>query len=91
MGDLVELTGLKDGEPVSCVAVFGEHADFESVPVDRRVMVIGAETLSRVIDPHDRDSMIYADGAGATILEGKEDETLLVTEKQIFTRNTFNI
>ena len=42
MGDLVELTGLKDGEPTSCVAVFGDHTDFESVPVDRRVMVIGA-------------------------------------------------
>lgn len=37
----------------------------------RRVMVIGAETLSRVSDPHDRDSMIYADGAGAVILEGR--------------------
>jgi 3-oxoacyl-[acyl-carrier-protein] synthase-3 len=35
----------------------------------KRVMVIGAETLSRMSDPHDRDSMIYADGAGATILE----------------------
>ncbi len=34
-----------------------------------RALVIGAETLSRVSDPHDRDSMIYADGAGATILE----------------------
>lgn len=34
-----------------------------------RVMVIGAETLSRICDPHDRDSMIYADGAGAVILE----------------------
>lgn len=37
-----------------------------------RVMVVGAETLSRVSDPHDRDSLIYADGAGATILEGRE-------------------
>lgn len=35
-----------------------------------RYLVIGAETLSRVSDPHDRDSMIYADGAGAVILEG---------------------
>jgi len=35
----------------------------------RRCLVIGAETLSRVIDPHDRDSMIYSDGAGATIVE----------------------
>lgn len=35
----------------------------------KRIMIIGAETLSRVSDPHDRDSLIYADGAGATILE----------------------
>jgi 3-oxoacyl-[acyl-carrier-protein] synthase III len=33
-----------------------------------KVMIIGSETLSRITDPHDRDSMIYADGAGATIL-----------------------
>ena len=38
----------------------------------RRAMVIGAETLSRISDPHDRDSLIYADGAGATILESRE-------------------
>ena len=37
-----------------------------------KVLVIGAETLSRISDPHDRDSMIYADGAGATILQGYE-------------------
>jgi 3-oxoacyl-[acyl-carrier-protein] synthase-3 len=36
----------------------------------KRALVIGAETLSRVSDPHDRDSMIYADGAGACLLEG---------------------
>ena len=35
----------------------------------KRCLVIGSETLSRIIDPHDRDSMIYADGAGACILE----------------------
>jgi 3-oxoacyl-[acyl-carrier-protein] synthase III len=39
----------------------------------KRVMVIGSETLSRVSDPHDRDSMIFADGAGATILEGRSN------------------
>src|SRR5437763_5851092 len=38
----------------------------------KRAMVIGAETLSRISDPHDRDSLIYADGAGATILEARE-------------------
>jgi 3-oxoacyl-[acyl-carrier-protein] synthase-3 len=37
-------------------------------------MVIGAETLSRVADPHDRDGMIYADGAGAVILEARETD-----------------
>jgi 3-oxoacyl-[acyl-carrier-protein] synthase-3 len=40
----------------------------------KRILVIGAETLSRIVDPHDRDSMIYADGAGATILEAKEED-----------------
>ncbi len=39
-----------------------------------RVMVIGAETLSRISDPHDRDSMIYSDGAGATIFEARETD-----------------
>lgn len=34
----------------------------------KRALVIGAETLSRVSDPHDRDSMIYADGAGAVVM-----------------------
>jgi|SRR5579859_4202450 len=37
--------------------------------LSRKCLVIGAETLSRVIDPCDRDSMIYSDGAGAVILE----------------------
>ena len=37
--------------------------------MSKRCLVIGTETLSRVIDPHDRDSMIYADGSGAVILE----------------------
>ena len=37
----------------------------------KRALVIGAETLSRVSDPHDRDSMIYSDGAGAAVLEAR--------------------
>ncbi len=41
----------------------------------KKVLVIGADVLSRVCDPHDRDSMIYADGAGAIILEAKESKT----------------
>src|SRR5690606_16996121 len=35
----------------------------------KKCLVIGAETLSRVIDEHDRDSMIYSAGAGAAIVE----------------------
>jgi 3-oxoacyl-[acyl-carrier-protein] synthase III len=41
----------------------------------KKVLVIGADTLSRVSDPHDVDSMLYADGAGAIILEAKESTT----------------
>lgn len=40
----------------------------------KRGVVVGADVLSRISDPHDRDSMIYADGAGATILEAVESE-----------------
>jgi 3-oxoacyl-[acyl-carrier-protein] synthase III len=40
----------------------------------KKCLVIGAETLSRVVDPHDRDSMIYSDGAGATIIEATHNE-----------------
>lgn len=38
----------------------------------KKVLVIGSETLSRIIDAHDRDSMIFSDGAGAVIFEAKE-------------------
>ncbi len=38
----------------------------------KKILVIGAETLSRISDPHDRDSLIYSDGAGAIIVEGIE-------------------
>lgn len=41
----------------------------------KRCLVIGAETLSRVVDDHDRDSMIYSDGAGASIIEVSDDES----------------
>lgn len=42
---------------------------FMKAGMAKRCLVIGGETLSRVLDPHDRDSMIYADGAGATLLD----------------------
>jgi len=41
----------------------------------KKILVIGAEILSRISDPHDRDSMLYADGAGAVVMEACESET----------------
>ena len=40
----------------------------------KKGLIIGAETLSRISDPHDIDSMIFSDGAGAVILEGIPSE-----------------
>ena len=45
----------------------------------KKVLVIGAETLSRYSDPHDMDSMIYADGAGATLVEATERDAGILT------------
>ena len=39
-----------------------------------RGVVVGSDVLSRIADPHDRDMLIYADGAGATIVEAIESE-----------------
>jgi len=38
----------------------------------KNCLIIGAETLSRVIDVYDRDSMIFSDGAGACIVSAME-------------------
>jgi 3-oxoacyl-[acyl-carrier-protein] synthase-3 len=68
----------------------------------RKVMVIGAEVLSRVSDPHDRDSMLYSDGAGATVFEARESETpigilahktqsdTLLYSKMLYMSNSYN-
>jgi len=42
--------------------------------IAKRCLVIGTETLSRVVDQKDRDCMIFSDGAGATIVEGVESD-----------------
>ena len=44
---------------------------FIKAGIAKKCLVIGTETLSRVIDPYDRDSMIFSDGAGACIVEAK--------------------
>lgn len=41
----------------------------------KKCLVVGAETLSRIVDPHDRDSMIFADGAGAVVVEAVPDDS----------------
>lgn len=52
----------------------------------KKCLVIGAETLSRVVDLHDRDSMIYSDGAGATVIEATDEEGgILAHESATFT------
>ena len=45
----------------------------------KKILVIGAETLSRVSDPHDIDSMIYSDGAGATLVEATDRNVGIVS------------
>ena len=47
----------------------------------KKCLVIGGETLSRVVDDHDRDSMIYSDGAGATILEVSNEEGGIISHE----------
>ncbi len=57
--------------------------------IAKNCLVIGAETLSRVVDKYDRDSMIYADGAGATIVQLKEEQEergILSVAAQSYTR-----
>jgi len=47
----------------------------------KKCLVIGADTLSRVLDQTDRDSMIYADGAGATVIEECDAEGGILSHK----------
>lgn len=47
---------------------------FIKAGIANKCLIIGAETLSRVVDKHDRDSMIYSDGAGACILEKTDQQ-----------------
>jgi len=59
---------------------------FISSGLAKRCLVIGSETLSRVVDKHDRDSMIYSDGAGAVIIEESDEAGgILAHETATFT------
>jgi len=59
------------GCPGWIMAVMQAEAFFKA-GMANKALIIGAETLSRVIDKYDRDSMIFSDGAGAVVLEYKE-------------------
>jgi 3-oxoacyl-[acyl-carrier-protein] synthase-3 len=55
---------------------------FGKAGMSKTALVIGTETLSRVLDHYDRDSMIFSDGAGACILryeEADRDQGILAT------------
>lgn len=52
----------------------------------KRILVVGSETLSRVVDPNDRDSMIFADGAGAVVVEAADSDS----PKGIISHNTLS-
>ncbi len=59
---------------------------FIKAGIAKKCLVIGTETLSRVVDKHDRDSMIYSDGAGAAVIEASEEEGgILAHETASFT------
>ncbi|WP_185871573.1 3-oxoacyl-ACP synthase III family protein [Blattabacterium cuenoti] len=38
----------------------------------KNILITSSETLSKVIDPYDRDAMIFSDGAGAAVLSAIE-------------------
>lgn len=49
---------------------------FIKAGVAKNILVVGAETLSRVTDPHDRNRMIFADGAGAVVVTATDEENV---------------
>ena len=49
----------------------------------KKCLVIGAETLSRVVDNFDRDSMIFSDGAGAVIIEKTNSKNGVIAYKSV--------
>jgi 3-oxoacyl-[acyl-carrier-protein] synthase-3 len=76
--------GIKNPKTVAYDVIFGcpgwvqgvIQADcFIKSGIAKNILIVGCETLSRVLDPFDRDSMIFSDGAGACILSSSESTT----------------
>ncbi len=56
----------------------------------KNYLIIGAESLSRTIDQHNRDCMIFSDGAGAIVVEARSEENhsgILSTASQTFAKD----
>ena len=54
---------------------------FINAGIAKRCLVIGSETLSRVVDKFDRDTMIFSDGAGATIIDKTDNEGGIISHE----------
>ncbi len=54
--------------------ILADH--FIKAGIAKLILVIGAETLSRITDPHDRNRMIFADGAGAVVVKATDEENV---------------
>jgi len=55
------------------IEAFIQANAFIKAGIAKKCLIIGSETLGRIADPHDRDCMIYSDGAGAAVIEFSED------------------
>lgn len=47
----------------------------------KRCLVVGADLMSRVLDPHDRDSMLFSDGSGAAVIEASNGSAGIIAHK----------
>jgi 3-oxoacyl-[acyl-carrier-protein] synthase III len=77
------ILGIKNPSCIAYDIVFGcpgwvqgviQVDSFIKTGLAKRCLVIGSETLSRVVDKYDRDTMIFSDGAGAAVIEGIESD-----------------
>ncbi|MBL6646617.1 MAG: ketoacyl-ACP synthase III [Flavobacteriaceae bacterium] len=89
--------GIKNPKCVAYDLIFGcpgwvegmiQAQAFIKAEMAQRCLVVGTETLSRVVDSSDRDSMIFADGAGAAIVaHSNETGGILSHESATYTQD----
>ena len=90
------ILGIKNPKCVAYDILFGcpgwvegviQASAFMKAGMASKCLVIGTETLSRVIDKSDRDSMIFADGAGAVVLSA--DNTTGIKHSKLFSDGSY--